>query len=198
MALNLEPLISEESSLQEKIWWVMDLLSPKEKEIANLPLWEECHYSYFVRKHGRQQIPISDVLATMTKEAKIQFSHRPEDRIEGHKVQLITSYFDLMRITSNLDVCSAVRPDLVEGFLDGSHLRWMIISPSNEIVGVITFQYKKNRSYFRKRSFQGQAFDVYGLGKKHYYLDQMNSVEGSVFRKFIDKHGLEISQSLKS
>ena len=188
--------INRESSLEEKTWWILENMSKKDQVRAKFASWQPCHFEYFFKRIIRENETIEQVIDLMLRVPKEQFSYRPSDSLYGYKVELINSYLDLMVITQDLYVCTAVRSDLVEGFLDGSHLRWKIVSPEGKITGVGTIQYKTG-SISKKKSFNGKDFEVYALGYRHTYLENSKSMEGKVFWKFIDLHGSKIAKSLK-
>lgn len=192
---NIEP-ISLDSTLDEKSWWILDNLSPEDLVKVKFSSWQNCHYNYFFHHLLFYKEEISQIIELMTRTPCEAFSYRPSDTLYGHRVEFIDSYFDLMVITQDLHVCTAGRGDLIEGFLNGNHLRWRIVSPEGKIVGVGTIQ-NKNGSFDKKKSFNGKDFEVYALGYRHTYLENSKSIEGKVFWKFIDLHGAKIAKSLK-
>lgn len=192
--MSLQRNLSAPRNMEEKISWAE---MSTEDFFPEIPLdqWQNCHYTYLSHYYFDHQQSVPQILARMFNKPKLNlYSYLPNDEILGHKVELITSYFDLMTITQDLNVCTAVRKDLVEGFLKGTHLRWKIVNDEGITVGVIGFLYQAT-GFQRTKIFKGLNFEVYALGKNHSELGTQSSPEAKVFKHFIDKHGRKIADS---
>lgn len=170
-----------------------------ESYLLEIPLveWQPCHREFFSRKISVYQQDIETVLSKMFKTQSYKvFNYQPEDRVGEIKITPIRSYFDLMTITQDLHICTAVRQDLVLGFNSGIHLRWKM-TINDMTVGVIGFFYTESNfgRCNHKVNFNGRVFDVYALGHNHKFLNDKSS-EAKAFNKFIDRHGQQIADSV--
>ena len=192
--MSLQRNLSAPRMMEEKISWATMATEDYYPEIP-LDQWQSCHFTYLSHYYFDYQQSVPQILARMFEKPKHQlYTYAPNDEIMNHKVELITSYFDLMTITQDLNVCTAVRKDLVDGFLKGTHLRWKITNEDGMTVGVIGFLYQE-RNFQRTKMFKGLNFEVYALGKNHSELASALCLEGKVFQTFIDRHGKRIAES---
>lgn len=189
--MSLQRNFSAPRMMEEKISWAEMATEDYYPEIP-LSQWQNCHFTYLSHYFFDKQESISQILSRMfSKPKQGLFNYIPNDEILSHKVELITSYFDLMTITQDLNVCTAVRKDLVEGFLNGTHLRWKMTNKEGTTVGVIGFLYQ-NKSFQRAKMFKGSNFEVYALGRNHMELGTNKEEESEVFHLFCKKHGQKI------
>lgn len=194
--MSLQRNLSAPRMMDEKISWAQMAAEDYYPEIP-LSQWQNCHFTYLSHYYFDYQQSVPQILARMFQKPKKQlYTHIPNDQIMNHKVELINSYFDLMTITQDLNVCTAVRKDLVEGFLSGTHLRWKITNEEGMTVGVIGFLYQKS-NFQRTKLFKGLNFEVYALGKNHMELGNSTTPEAKIFQIFIEKHGRDIADSFQ-
>lgn len=192
--MSLQRSFSVPRMMEEKISWASTATEDFYPEVP-LDQWQNCHFTYLSHYYFDHQQNISQILSRMFEKPKNRlYGYIPNDEIKGHKVENITSYFDLMTITQDLNVCTAVRKDLVEGFLNGTHLRWKIINEDGLTVGVIGVLHHKG-SFSRVKMFKDLNFEVYALGRNHRELSKASLPEDEVFQLFCDKHGRKIMES---
>jgi hypothetical protein len=195
--MSLQRNLSVPRMMEEKISWAEMATEDYYPEIP-LSQWQPCHFTYLSHYYFDYQQSVPRILSRMFQTAtQGVYTYTPNDQILGHKVELITSYFDLMTITQDLNVCTAVRQDLVDGFLKGTHLRWKISNEDGITVGVIGVLYQKH-SFQRTKLFKGLNFEVYALGRNHRELNDSSTVEDKVFSIFINRHGQKIIDSFQN
>lgn len=195
--MSFQRKLSAPRMMEEKISWAEMATEDYYPEIP-LTQWQSCHFTYLSHYYFDRQQSINQILSRMFQFARQGlYSYTPNDEINGHKVQLLTSYFELMTITQDLNVCTAVREDLVEGFLKGTHLRWKITDEDGKTVGVIGVLHQK-QNFQRTKLFKGLNFEIYALGRNHRELANAETPEARVFESFIKKHGRQIVESYQN